>query len=70
MSLFPLFRIPIVASSGKLDKKALPSIDKTATVDVEGLPCTPTETKLMPLWGDVLQLKIVDVQESFFDLGG
>ena len=60
----------MLASSGKLDKKALPPIDKQEAVDKEGLPATDTERKLMPLWADVLHLKSVDVHESFFDLGG
>ena len=65
------FSIPILASSGKLDKKQLPPIDKTDTTsDPDSLPTTDTEKKLVPLWMDVLQLKAVDVQESFFDLGG
>ena len=67
---FYLHRIPILASSGKLDKKALPVVDKTQTVDSEGLPSTDTERQLLPLWADVLQLQCVDVHESFFDLGG
>ena len=39
-------------------------------VDPEGMPTTETEKELAPLWAEVLQLKAVDVQESFFDLGG
>ena len=39
-------------------------------IDQEGLPSTDTERALVPLWGEVLSLKTVDVQESFFDLGG
>ena len=62
--------IPILTSSGKLDKKALPPIDKQEAVDKEGQPSTNTERKLVALWAEVLQLENVDVQESFFDLGG
>ena len=69
-SRFHPYRIPILASSGKLDKKVLPAVDKTQTVDAEGLPSTDTERQLLPLWADVLQLQCVDVHESFFDLGG
>lgn len=64
------YRIPILTSSGKLDKRALPPIDKQEAVDKEGLPSTETERKLMKLWAEALQLDSVDVQESFFDLGG
>ena len=60
----------MLASSGKLDKKQLPPVDRSEQLDVEGTPSTETEKVLAPLWTDVLQLKAVDVQESFFDLGG
>lgn len=61
-----------MAASGKLDKKALPPVKRSegTEVDLEGLPSTVTEKELVPLWADVLGLKTVDVQESFFDLGG
>ncbi|KAK2165584.1 hypothetical protein LSH36_48g05032 [Paralvinella palmiformis] len=63
--------IPILASSGKLDKKALPAVDcQSRDEEQEGRPSTDTERKLEPLWAEVLQQKHVDVQESFFDLGG
>jgi len=62
--------IPIVAATGKLDKKALPSVDKNTETDNEGAPSTDMEKELAGLWADVLRLKNVDVTESFFDLGG
>ena len=66
-----LSSIPVLASSGKLDKNQLPPIDKTDTAsDPDAQATTDTEKKLMPLWMDILQLKAIDVQESFFDLGG
>ncbi len=65
------FSIPMLAASSKLDKKALPLVDKSHTEsDPEGQPSTETEKKLVPLWMEVLSLKSIDVQESFFDLGG
>ena len=39
-------------------------------VDAEGMPTTKTENTLESLWAEALQLKSVDIQESFFDLGG
>ncbi len=61
----------MLAASSKLDKKALPAVDKSHTeTDPEGQPTTETERKLVPLWMEVLSLKSIDVQESFFDLGG
>ena len=61
----------MLASSGKLDKKALPSVNISDNDMVtEGKPSTETEVKLSPLWADVLNVKVIDVQESFFDMGG
>jgi hypothetical protein len=64
--------LPILASSGKLDKNALPAVDKASDVDIdaEGQPKTPLEKRLCTIWMDILKLKAVDTQESFFDLGG
>ena len=63
--------IPILAASGKLDKKQLPPVDRTeAAADPDEMPHTETEKKLVRLWKEVLQLKAIDIQESFFDLGG
>ena len=61
----------MLASSGKLDKKQLPPVDESpAELDPEALPSTDTERQLAAIWGEVLHLEQVDVQESFFDLGG
>ncbi|BFZ14993.1 hypothetical protein BsWGS_18032 [Bradybaena similaris] len=63
--------IPVVAATGKLDKAALPSINSQMDmIAVEGRPSTVTEVALAEIWIEVLQLKEVDIQESFFDLGG
>jgi acyl-CoA synthetase (AMP-forming)/AMP-acid ligase II len=64
--------IPLLPASGKLDKKALPPIEKSLGIDAdpEGLPTTKTEKALVPIWAEILSLKSVDIQESFFDLGG
>ena len=64
--------IPIHASSGKLDKKALPPISKEENIeqDAESIPTTESEKALAPIWCNVLGLDTIDIQESFFDLGG
>ncbi|XP_035825631.1 linear gramicidin synthase subunit D [Aplysia californica] len=64
--------IPVVPASGKLDKKALPTLNSQDddSVGAEGRPSTVTEIALAEIWIAVLQLKEVDIQESFFDLGG
>lgn len=58
-----------MAPSGKLDKKRLPPLDYD-DADEEGTPSTNTEKRLAKLWCDILSVRTVDVQESFFDLGG
>ncbi|KAK6976349.1 linear gramicidin synthase subunit D [Biomphalaria glabrata] len=64
--------IPVVAATGKLDKSALPDFkcQQLEGVGAEGRPSTVTEVALAEIWIEVLQLKEVDIQESFFDLGG
>ncbi|KAI0218537.1 Linear gramicidin synthase subunit D [Lamellibrachia satsuma] len=66
-----IYSIPILPTSGKFDRTKLPPVDITnSETDQEGMPTTPTEKALAPLWCEVLRLKTIDVQESFFDLGG
>ncbi|ELT91027.1 hypothetical protein CAPTEDRAFT_189369 [Capitella teleta] len=64
--------LPLHANSGKVDKKALPLIEKNEGIDMKSVsrPSTPTEKRLVSLWADILILKSVDIYESFFDLGG
>ena len=60
-----------VASSGKLDKKILPKFDKTKEEErsIEDAT-TQTEKSLSEIWKKILNLKAIDTQENFFDLGG
>lgn len=69
--------IPIHASSGKLDKKKLPSLKSIIASAVndfaEDAPSTPTEKSLASLFLSVLSLPEdteLDATASFFDLGG
>ncbi|WP_436498502.1 amino acid adenylation domain-containing protein [Actinokineospora sp. HUAS TT18] len=63
-----LERLPLT-TSGKLDRRALPDPDFTAgSADTE--PETGTEAALAEIWGEVLDLERVGVEDSFFDLGG
>ena len=61
-----------ISAMGKLDKKSLPIFDrkKEHEESEEGAPTTPTEKKVCEIWKKILQLKSLDVQENFFDLGG
>lgn len=39
-------------------------------VEANALPKTVTEERLAKVWAEVLSRSAVDIQESFFDLGG
>jgi len=75
---FFLKSIPVMAATGKLDKKALPSINdrhnlSSMLIDSstdDSSPKTATEKFLARVWKDILQMEIMDCNESFFDLGG
>ncbi|KAL4002395.1 thioester reductase domain protein [Acanthocheilonema viteae] len=63
--------IPVVPASSKVDKKALPPVDpQKDVVEASALPKTPTEERLAKVWAEVLSRTAIDIQESFFDLGG
>jgi amino acid adenylation domain-containing protein/non-ribosomal peptide synthase protein (TIGR01720 family) len=67
-AIVPLHRLP-VAASGKLDRKALPAPDFTALAT--GTP--PRDARqgvLCALFGEVLDLPGVGVDDDFFALGG
>ena len=74
MNFLPLdlYSLPILAASGKFDKKSLPAFDPKSQEDVniEGVASTDTERALTTIWSELLHMTTVDVQESFFDLGG
>ncbi|MFI6007000.1 amino acid adenylation domain-containing protein, partial [Streptomyces sp. NPDC051366] len=58
-----------LTSNGKLDRKALPAADFTASTHGRA-PRTPRETLLCNLFAEVLRLPHVSIDDSFFDLGG
>ncbi|MFD5780299.1 amino acid adenylation domain-containing protein [Streptomyces sp. NPDC126933] len=64
----PLDTIPLTAN-GKLDRRALPAPDESAT-DTFVAPRNPTEERIAAVWGRVLGLEKVGVEDNFFDLGG
>jgi surfactin family lipopeptide synthetase A len=66
LGVFPL------TPNGKVDRRALPApkVSDFALQQDYRPAITPTETKLVRLWEDVLGISPVGVRTSFFDLGG
>lgn len=64
--------IPTVEGTGKRDKKALPEFVPNKETDSESIaaPSTEMEKQMSKIWSKVLKLQDIDVQDSFFDLGG
>ncbi|MFD4617293.1 amino acid adenylation domain-containing protein, partial [Streptomyces bauhiniae] len=57
--------------SGKINFGALPAPDRTASAGAAHVaPRNPVEERLAAIWGEVLDLSGVGVEDSFFDLGG
>ncbi|NJN67597.1 MAG: amino acid adenylation domain-containing protein [Chloroflexaceae bacterium] len=58
--------------NGKVDRRKLPA-PGVARPDLASsfvAPSTPVETMLASIWGEVLKLERVGVEDNFFDLGG
>ena len=69
--LVPLAALPLTPN-GKLDRQALPAPERSrAGVETSYVaPRTATEAQLAAIWGDVLKLSQIGVEDSFFELGG
>jgi len=75
----PAYKVPVqlivldafpMTSSGKVDRKGLPSITLQETDRALIAPSTPLETYLAAAWCESLKLESVSVDQNFFDLGG
>ncbi|HEK1011512.1 TPA: amino acid adenylation domain-containing protein, partial [Pseudomonas putida] len=64
LALLPL------SPNGKLERKALPKPDASATQRTFIAPRTALETQLASIWQDVLGVPQVGATDSFFELGG
>ena len=65
-----LEQLPLTAN-GKIDRAALPAPAGERQVGVAFVaPRTPTEQVLARIWGEVLRVTPVGVDDNFFDLGG
>ena len=56
--------------SGKVDRRTLPAPDRSRMGDGFLPPRTPLEVEVAGIWGDVLGVDQVGLQDGFFDLGG
>ncbi|HBT89718.1 non-ribosomal peptide synthetase [Desulfobacter sp.] len=67
----PIDAIPLTAN-GKINRDALPEPVRDAELmaDLFAPPETETEISLAGIWRDVLQVDLVNVNESFFQSGG
>ncbi|TFW03103.1 amino acid adenylation domain-containing protein, partial [Oxalobacteraceae bacterium OM1] len=67
-----LDRLPLTPN-GKVDRKALPRPDAGASAPARAesaRPDTATEAQLAEVWGELLKLTDIRVDDNFFDLGG
>jgi aspartate racemase len=56
--------------SGKIDRRALPTIQASASTTREHRVLTPLENQLLVIWEQVLGRDNVSVTDNFFELGG
>lgn len=64
MGAFPL------SASGKVDRKALPLPEDNRELDEYVAPGNESEEILVKIWGNILEIEGVGVEDNFFDLGG
>ncbi|KXO12876.1 Peptide synthetase [Moritella sp. JT01] len=68
-SIFTVINSLPLTINGKLDHRALPELNFTASEDYIA-PRTELEAQLCEIWQDVLGLDKVDIQDNFFRIGG
>lgn len=66
-----LDQLPLT-SNGKVDRRALPAPEQSASSFAETLiaPRTPEEEKIAEIWSDVLDINPIGIETNFFELGG
>jgi amino acid adenylation domain-containing protein/non-ribosomal peptide synthase protein (TIGR01720 family) len=75
----PAYMIPAVfvvlpafplSPNGKIDRKALQAPARQAAVRTGAAPRTPAELTLARIWGEILRVEQVSLDDNFFALGG
>src|SRR5262249_55700080 len=59
-----------VTPNGKVNRRALPAPEAPSRVEIYVAPRTTQEEELCSIWGEVLKLDRVGVNDNFFRLGG
>ncbi|WNG36166.1 amino acid adenylation domain-containing protein [Archangium violaceum] len=59
-----------LSPNGKLERRALPAPETTASKAEYIAPRTPTEEQLAAIWAEVLSVPRVGAEDHFFELGG
>ena len=69
--IIPLEALPLTAN-GKIDRHALPHPEAQPHKDTSSFVAarTPTEQTLVQLWGELLKLSNVSIEDKFYELGG
>ncbi|MGN4496386.1 condensation domain-containing protein, partial [Bacillus cereus group sp. BfR-BA-01511] len=62
-------KLPLT-ENGKIDKSHLLSLDMNVWKDKGEKPRTIQEIQIKKIWEDILEIKEIDINENFFDLGG
>jgi len=66
-----IFRIPILDTSGKINKKELPSVRGFSEEDIDVENFSSSTAKVMAtIWCKILKICSLDATDNFFDLGG
>ncbi|GLZ39063.1 non-ribosomal peptide synthase/polyketide synthase [Actinokineospora sp. NBRC 105648] len=67
---FVLLPLLPMSPNGKVDRRALPAPDLTASTVAYVAPTTPVEEALAKVWADVLGVERIGLADNFFALGG
>src|SRR5262249_36851894 len=61
-----------LTSSGKIDRKGLPAVDRAATEHRPAIkaPRTDLEHRLIAIWEELTECRPIGIEDDFFELGG